>query len=81
MHRRPGFWLVAPDIYPLVYGRLLDRVGLEPLRAALAHADGYAALGPASRGWGGLPGMSAGAARLRQDAFCGVEADALADVI
>jgi superfamily II DNA or RNA helicase len=79
--RRPGSWIVAPEAYARVYGRLLDRVPHDDLRAALAHADGYSTLPVAARGPGLLPSLGAGIARVRLDAFSGVSAAAIAETV
>ncbi|MEP6505245.1 MAG: hypothetical protein ABJD97_18060, partial [Betaproteobacteria bacterium] len=79
--RRAGFWTLPMNVYPRVYADLLGRVSAEDLRAALAHADGYAALHLERHGHGRFPMLTAAVARVRLDAMIGAERVALAALL
>ena len=69
--RRAGVWLLPMNISPAVYADLLARVPHDALRAALAHADGYAPSALTAHGHGRFPTLNAAIARLRLDALGG----------
>jgi superfamily II DNA or RNA helicase len=69
--RRPGFWTLPLNVYPLVYAELLARVPVQALREALAHADAYPVLTLGRQGHGRFPTLTAAIARVRLDAHGG----------
>ena len=69
--RRPGFWTLPMNVYPLVYATLLGRVPRAALQDALAHADVYAAASLGRQGHGRFPTLTAAIARVRLDALSG----------
>jgi superfamily II DNA or RNA helicase len=69
--RRPGFWTLPLNVYPMVYAELLARAPQSGLQQALAHADAYDAAGIGRLAHGRFPTLSAAIARVRLDAMCG----------
>ena len=69
--RRPGFWTLPMNVYPVVYATLLARAPQTALQDALAHADVYAAAALGRQGHGRFPTLAAAIARVRLDALCG----------
>ena len=69
--RRPGFWTLPMNVYPVVYATLLARAPQPALQDALAHADVYAAAALGRQGHGRFPTLAAAIARVRLDALCG----------
>ena len=69
--RRAGVWSMPMNLSPAVYADLLERVPREGLRAALAHADGYAPSALTAHGHGRFPTLNAAISRIRLDALCG----------
>lgn len=70
--RRPGFWAVAPTALAFVTRQLLDRVPAARLRDALAAADAYAGLSPATRyGAPKVPHGEAAVALVRLELLAG----------
>ena len=79
--RRPGFWTLPLNIYPVVYASLLVRVPLAALRDALAHADGYSAASLGRQAHGRFPTLAAAIARVRLDALSGAAPVDLAQLL
>ncbi len=79
--RRPGFWTLPLNVYPLVYATLLARVPQAALQDALAHADGYSAASLGQRAHGRFPTLAAAIARVRLDAICGAAPVDLAQLL
>jgi len=69
--RRPGFWTLPLNVYPMLYAELLARAPQAGLQQALAHADAYDAAGIARQAHGRFPTLAAAIARVRLDALCG----------
>ena len=69
--RRPGFWTLPLNVYPLVYADLLARVPQLALQEALAHADVYGVASLGRQSHGRFPTLVAAIARVRLDAMCG----------
>ena len=79
--RRPGFWTVPMNIYPVVYATLLARAPHAALQDALAHADAYAAASLGRQSHGRFPTLTAAIARVRLDALNGASAVDIAQLL
>ena len=79
--RRPGFWTLPMNVYPVVYAALLARAPQAALREALAHADAYAAASLGRQSHGRFPTLGAAIARVRLDASCGAGPVELAELL
>ena len=79
--RRPGFWTVPMNVYPVVYASLLARAPHAALQDALAHADAYAAASLGRQSHGRFPTLTAAISRLRLDALNGASAVEIAQLL
>ena len=79
--RRPGFWTLPLNVYPVVYAALLARVPQPALQEALAHADAYSAGSLVRQAHGRFPTLTAAIARVRLDAMCGAAPVDLAQLL
>ena len=79
--RRPGFWTLPLNVYPVVYATLLSRAPQAALQEALAHADAYASASLGRRSHGRFPTLGAAIARVRLDALCGAGPVELAELL
>jgi superfamily II DNA or RNA helicase len=79
--RRPGFWTLPMNVYPVVYADLLARAPLPALQEALAHADAYAVASLGRQAHGRFPTLAAAIARVRLDALSGANAVAVAQLL
>ena len=79
--RRPGFWTMPMNAYPVVYASLLARAPQASLQEALAHADAYAATSLGRQSHGRFPTLTAAIARVRLDALNGASAVEIAQLL
>ena len=79
--RRPGFWTLPLNVYPVVYASLLARAPRAALQEALAHADAYAPASLGRQSHGRFPTLGAAIARVRLDALCGAGPVELAELL
>ncbi len=79
--RRPGFWTLPLNVYPVVYAALLARAPQAALQEALAHADAYASASLGRQSHGRFPTLGAAIARVRLDALCGAGPVVLAELL